>query len=164
VASKVHFINTAAEISEFVDVDKLPKEVDGTSSWEYRYVEPIEGENAKMADTATRDTLLAARELLVKEHEAATLEWLSSTDAEKTASIKERRNAIAAKLRDDYWNLDPYLRARSLFDRVGMIQPGGKIEFSPEKKEQDGGQGHAGAGNNNGPTVAPTVAPDDDVD
>jgi len=134
VASKVHFLNTSKEMSEFVDLDKLPKEVDGNADWEYRYVEPVEGENSKMSDTATRDRLLGAREELVKEYEQATLEWLNGSDAEKAAAVEERRNAIAAKLRDDYWNLDPYLRARSLFDRIGMIQPGGRIEFYPEER------------------------------
>jgi CRAL/TRIO-like protein len=157
VASKVHFLNTSKEMSEFVDLDKLPKEVDGNSDWEYRYVEPIEGENAKMSDTATRDKLLEAREQLVKEYELATLEWLNGSDAEKTAAVKERRNVIAAKLRDDYWNLDPYLRARSLFDRIGMIQPGGKIEFYPEQREE---KSSAGVCDGN----PPPVAPEDDVD
>ena len=141
-------------MTEFVDLDKLPKEVDGNSDWEYRYVEPIEGENAKMSDTATRDELLEVREQLVNEYELATLEWLNASDAEKAAAVKDRRNAIAAKLRDDYWNLDPYLRARSLFDRIGMIQPGGRIEFYPEEKSF--------AAESNGNT--PAVAPEDDVD
>jgi len=36
-------------------------------------------------------------------------------------------------LREDYWHLDPYIRARSYYDRVGMINPGGKLQFYTEK-------------------------------
>jgi hypothetical protein len=133
----VHFTNNAKEMEEFIPIKHIPKDLEGEEDWTYQYVEPVEGENAKLADTATRDRLLAAREALVKEYEAATLEWIAAggaADKEKAAEVKSRRNAIAAKLRVDYWNLDPYVRARSYYDRIGVLLPGGKLDWYPEPK------------------------------
>ncbi|KAK3290761.1 CRAL-TRIO domain-containing protein [Chaetomium fimeti] len=156
VANKVHFTNNAKEMEEFIPLKHIPKDLEGEEDWTYQYAEPAEGENAPLADAATRDRLLAAREALYKEYEAAVLEWIASgADQAKAAEIKTRRNAIAARLREDYWNVDPYVRARSYYDRIGVLLPGGKLDWYPEPKA----------------AAAPAAAPapavetaDDDVD
>ncbi|KAH8595172.1 CRAL-TRIO domain-containing protein [Bisporella sp. PMI_857] len=130
VAGKVHFTNDQKQMEEFVASSHIIKELEGDENWEYAYNEPIPGENDKMKDTATRDKLLEHRKTIVDEFEAATLEWIH--DAENEA-LKTKRNEIANRLREDYWNLDPYLRARSHYDRTGLINPGGKLQFYPEK-------------------------------
>jgi hypothetical protein len=43
---------------------------------------------------------------------------------------------LIEKLREQYWVLDPYIRARSLYDRLNIIQGGGKIEFYPESEKK----------------------------
>lgn len=135
VANKVHFTNNAKEMEAFIPMKHIPKDLEGEEDWTYRYVEPVEGENAKLADAETRDRLLAARAGLYKEYEEATMEWIrNGGEGEKGAEIKERRNAIAAKLREDYWNVDPYLRARSYYDRIGVLLPGGKLDWYPDAK------------------------------
>ncbi len=73
----------------------------------------------------TRDKLLAARELLYKEYEDATLQWMQNHEGEQGQAIKVRRNEIAGRLREDYWKVDPYIRARSLYDRARVLGPGG---------------------------------------
>ncbi|KAL2106863.1 hypothetical protein VUR80DRAFT_6097 [Thermomyces stellatus] len=128
VASKVHFLNNSKDMEAFVDLKGLPREIDGYEDWEYRYEEPVEGENAKMADTATRDRLLDARRQLIEEYERETLDWVKG-DTGHAAARKESRNATAARLRENYWEVDPYIRARSVYDRIGMIKPGGGLDF-----------------------------------
>lgn len=145
VASKVHFTNNLKDVAEFIEPSRVLKELDGEEDWQYKYVEPVAGENDKMNDTATRDKMLEAREQLYQEYEDATLEWISSPNE---AGIKSQRDAIAAKLRADYWALDPYIRARSFYDRTGWIQ-GEKVEPYPTK----------GAGVNGGAATS-----SDDVD
>ncbi|KAH8653327.1 CRAL-TRIO domain-containing protein [Xylariales sp. PMI_506] len=129
VASKIHFTNNAKDMSEFITLTKIPKELDGGDPWEYQFVEPVIGENPKMKDTATRDTLQEERESLYEEFEQKTLQRLKERDAEKRAAIRADRDAIAAKLKAGYWVLDPYVRMRSLYDRVGIILPDGKINY-----------------------------------
>jgi len=153
VASKVHFTNNNEEMEEFVPRSQIISELGGDEDWSYQYVEPVPGENDLMKDTTTRDKYLVEREGLVKDYEKATLEWIHGT--EKT---QIRRNELANKLKEDYWRLDPYLRARSLYDRVGLINPGGKLQFYPANTEKEKPLQHLP----NGTTRVETSA--DDID
>lgn len=118
----MHFTSTAADLAEFIDADKISKELGGDEDWEYHYIEPVEGENNLMKDTAARDQIQAARDELVKQFEAVTIEWIKPTKSEEAQAIKAKRTDLAAQLRENYWKLDPYIRARSLYDRVGMVK------------------------------------------
>ncbi|RKK25623.1 CRAL-TRIO domain-containing protein C3H8.02 [Fusarium oxysporum f. sp. cepae] len=129
VAAKVHFTNNRAELEEFIAPDQLIKELEGDENWEYKYIEPIAGENDKMKDTQTRDRLLTDREELVKKFEHTTREWIRHPDGEQGKQLKAEREKIAKLLREDYWNLDPYIRARTLYDRQGAIQSDGKTDW-----------------------------------
>ncbi|KEY64759.1 hypothetical protein S7711_05409 [Stachybotrys chartarum IBT 7711] len=133
VAAKVHFTNQRAGLEEFIEPSRIAKELGGDEDWEYKYVEPVPGENDRMKDTASREKLQAARQELVKSFEAATLQWIKASQGEEAKELKEKRTAIAAQLRDNYWKLDPYVRARSLYDREGIIQEGGKIDWYSTK-------------------------------
>lgn len=131
VAAKVNFTNNNSEMEAFVPASRIIHELAGSEDWTYNYIEPVPGENDKMKDTESRDKLLKNREGIVDEFEKATLEWINGEgDLE---SFKKKRHEIANKLKDDYWVLDPYIRARSYYDRVGLINPGGKLEFYKEK-------------------------------
>ncbi|CCU77054.1 phosphatidylinositol transfer protein CSR1 [Blumeria hordei DH14] len=130
VASKVHFTNSVEEMEEFIDRSKIIKEIGGDEDWEYKYVEPVPGENDMMKDTETRDKLLCEREEIAKEFEKITQEWINARDAE-SSSINTKRQEVANSLRDNYWKLDPYIRARSYYDRIGIISAGGRIQHYP---------------------------------
>ncbi|KAK7990533.1 hypothetical protein PG990_014813 [Apiospora arundinis] len=170
VAAKVHFTNNAKELSEYVPLNRVPTELDGEEAWTYQYVEPTPGENAKLKDTATRDKLQAEREALYEEFEAKTLEWIRETDAEKRKTMKAERDATAKKLGKSYWQLDPYVRARSLYDRVGIIKSNGEVDHYPEQKKA--GSADAALDEKHANGVAPAAATpavavqtnDDDVD
>ncbi|KAL2268464.1 hypothetical protein VTJ83DRAFT_3310 [Remersonia thermophila] len=142
VANKVHFTNNAKEMEAFIPLKHIPKDLDGDEDWTYAYVEPVENENARMRDTATRDRLLAARAELYKEYEAATLEWIrAAPGSEEAERLKAARNDIAEKLRVGYWEVDPYVRARSYYDRIGVLQAGGKLNWYPAEAKQEGKAG-----------------------
>ena len=129
VAAKVHFTNNRTDLEEFIEPGHIIKELEGKEDWSYNYVEPTPGENDKLKDTETRDRLLAAREELVKQFEQATRDWIKNPEGEDAKAIKAHRTKLAAQLREDYWNLDPYLRARSIYDREGSMQGGGKTDW-----------------------------------
>jgi hypothetical protein len=155
VASKVHFTNNVADVEEFIPRKNIMKELDGEEAWEYKYVEPIPGENDKMKDTETRDRLLAERGQLYRDFEEATMKWIQNPEG----GAKAEREAIAAKLRTGYWVLDPYVRARSLYDRTGVIKEGGVLDYYP--KEQTNGGAPAAAAAPAAPAVDTSA---DDVD
>jgi len=144
VASKVHFTKSAQDLSQFIDAKHIPKDLGGEEDWTYRYVEPVPGENDRMKDTAIRQKLEAERAGIVREYEAATIKWSKSGDM----SLNQTRLQLAEKLRKNYWQLDPYVRARSLYDRWGVIRGGGVVDFYPSASKGTNGsvparmQGH----------------------
>jgi hypothetical protein len=133
VASKVNFTNNVTEMEEFVEKSHIIKDLGGDEDWNYQYIEPVAGENDRMSDTETKDKLIAGREIIVKAYEKATLDWIENNAAPNISDIKAKRHTLATELKEDYWRLDPYIRARSFYDRSGMIQQGGKLQFYPDK-------------------------------
>ncbi|OJD38074.1 cral trio domain-containing protein [Diplodia corticola] len=128
VASKVHFVKTADELSEFVPRSNIPTEMGGDEQWTYSYVEPKEGENAAMKDAAAQDQLQRERDDVVANYERATATWVRGS-SEDEAQCKREREELTEKLRENYWKMDPYLRARTLYDRNGDLGPTGKLDF-----------------------------------
>ena len=146
VAGKVHFTKNVEELEQFIPRNHIMKELGGDEAWTFQYVEPLPNENIKMEDDATRTRLLEERATTVKEFEATTQAWMQGSQSD--SALMEKRNALAEKLKKGYWQLDPYLRARSLWDRTGVIKPDGSVDYYPAEKP-------AGiAPTSNGPTPA----------
>ena len=129
VASKVHFTKNVEELEAFVERSHIIKELGGDDPWTYDYVQPRPGENDQMSDTSTKERLLDERAAMVKDFERLTQEWIKEPQA-----VEQRRGELAERLRSGYWQLDPYIRARSLYDRTGVIRTGGQIQhYDPPK-------------------------------
>lgn len=136
VAAKVNFTNSVEDLEQFIPRDRIIKELGGDEDWEYKYVEPTAEENARMEDTATREKLLAKRQQLSDELQAATLSWVTAAKAgnkDLEAAEQAKRAELIKRLREEYWELDPYIRARTIMDRTGCLLEGGKIQFYPER-------------------------------
>ncbi|OQD61021.1 hypothetical protein PENPOL_c019G05906 [Penicillium polonicum] len=141
VAAKIHFTKNRQDLENFIHPSQIMKELEGDEDWEYKYVEVPENENPKMADKETRDTLMAERQKLAQEIQDTTVEWIRASFKKETdaaSAAEEKRKGLIEQLRAHYWVLDPYVRARSLYDRLNVVQGGGKINFYPgsEKEEE----------------------------
>lgn len=133
VAGKVSFVKNVDELEKFVPKNQIPKELGGDENWVYKYPEPVPGENDTMKDEATRSAIEANRTQIVSRYESTVLEWIKA--GSNSSNIEERRrerDTVAEDLRQNYWKLDPYVRARTLYDRMGMINPGGQLAFYPK--------------------------------
>ncbi|KAL8840240.1 MAG: hypothetical protein Q9170_001447 [Blastenia crenularia] len=159
VASKVHFTKNLEELEKFVEKSHIIKELGGDDPWEYHYIEPKADENEKMLDENTCKRLLDDRSSVVKEYEQITQEWIANSK-DRTA-LQQKRNELAQRLRSGYWQLDPYLRAQSLYDRCGMIREGGLIQYYGGSQSPNGAK-PLFASPQNGPRPAEPRA--DDVD
>ncbi|USW58988.1 Putative CRAL-TRIO lipid binding domain, CRAL/TRIO domain, CRAL/TRIO domain superfamily [Septoria linicola] len=126
VASKVHFASNVNDLEQFIPRSQIMKDLGGDEDWTYSYPEPQADEDAQMKDTATRDKILAERKELVNSYEQETAKWMHGEDK------GEGRTRLAQRLAENYWKLDPYVRARSMYDRSNVIQPGGKLDFYPK--------------------------------
>ncbi|KAH0544011.1 hypothetical protein FGG08_001779 [Glutinoglossum americanum] len=132
VAAKVHFTRSLEELEEFIPRDHIAKELGGDEDWSYNYAEPYPDENVRMSDEAAKRTLFVEREEIVKEFETITMKWIApSTGIDERADTLAKRNELAESLRKNYWQLDPYIRARTIYDRIGVITDGGKIKPYP---------------------------------
>lgn len=142
MAAKIQFTKSVEHLEEFIPRNHIPKDLGGDEDFTYEYIEPDLNENAQMEDTAKRDELLAERDSIILNFHDATLSWISAAtknDAEKSAESKKQRGELVGQLSDAYWKLDPYLRARCLYDRQGVIKPNGKIDFYPNKESNTNG-------------------------
>jgi hypothetical protein len=164
VAGKVHFTNNIKDLKQYIPVERVPRDLDGDEDWQYRYAEPVPGENDSMKDEEARDRLLAERQKLYRDYESATVEWIRSPGREDGSTIKARRNDLANRLREQYWILDPYIRARSYYDRVGVLQPGGKLDYYPTVTPGRALPVAGEAEKRNGSAPAPAQAVDMSVD
>ncbi|MCJ1288457.1 hypothetical protein MMC26_007815 [Xylographa opegraphella] len=131
VANKVHFTKTIDELSHFISLNHIPTELGGDDPWTFSYTEPQPDENERMKDDTTRHRLLDERATVVKDFENATQKWIRSAPQTDTG-VEQKRNSLAEELRKGYWRLDPYLRARTWYDRTGIIKPGGIIDYYPD--------------------------------
>jgi hypothetical protein len=129
VANKVQFCSNVDELQQWIPRGQIMKELGGDEDYTYTYVEPVEGENKRMQDTATRDAIKSERAELAKSYESETLAWIAGQDA------GEGRTKLAQRLSENYWKLDPYVRSRSLYDRTGVISEGGKLNFYPSRHD-----------------------------
>ena len=127
VASKVHFTRNVEDLAEFVERSQIIKELGGDDPWTYQYVEPSAGENKLLSDGVTRQRLLDERATVVKDYEATTQKWIH--DPISADALQQRRSELSERLRTGYWELDPYLRARTLYDRTGVLREGGQVQY-----------------------------------
>lgn len=131
VAGKVHFAKNIDELSHYVPKSQIPTDLGGDEKWEYNYPEPVSGENDKMKDDGARQELEGERARIVDQYESSILSWVRAGEAaaESTEPWRRERDETAEDLRQNYWKLDPYVRARSLYDRQGVLLEGGKLDF-----------------------------------
>jgi hypothetical protein len=140
VAAKVHFTNTTEDLEEFIDRSRILKEFGGEDEALFEYIEAQPGENDAMKDTAKREEVVAKHKALAQELQDATKHWIEAAnknDEEGVASWKVKREEIAEKYSQGYWETDKYIRARSVYDRNGVILGGGKVKFYPEQEPKD---------------------------
>lgn len=154
VAAKVHFTNGPEDLQQFIPRSQIISELGGDEKWEYKYIEPSPQEDATLQDAPKRKELTAVRQKYVEDYEKKTFDWIHGQNT------KVDRDSIAKALNENYWNLDPYIRARSLYDRTGMIKPDGTLDFYPSAAAQKQALSRAA----NGAAPPSQTASADDVD
>jgi predicted ribosome quality control (RQC) complex YloA/Tae2 family protein len=126
VASKIHFTRSLSDLENFIPKSQIIKELGGSDDFEWKYIDPPEGENDIMKDTETRDKLFEERHEMENRFEKSTRQWVAGED------VGSERERIVDQLNENYWRLDPYIRARTVYDRMGMIGERGGFVY-PKK-------------------------------
>ncbi|KAF3177606.1 hypothetical protein EYR41_008747 [Orbilia oligospora] len=138
VASKIQFTYTANDLSKFISPQHVPKFLGGKEDWIYEYLEPSSDENSTITDPITANILEKenaekVRKDIVKEYEQATRRWAKEDIMGEVTEAKDERSPLVVKLKQNYWALDKFLRARTYSDRVGVLSACGKVNTGSEK-------------------------------
>ncbi|KAJ3488821.1 hypothetical protein NLG97_g6125 [Lecanicillium saksenae] len=136
IADKVKFTKNRKDLFKYIDANQVLTEHGGQDNYKYEYEEPIMDENFKMQNTITRNYLLLERQMLVEQFEEVTKEWVMNAQGTQRADeVSNRRNQVCAELTANFWELDPYVRARSHYDRRGCLSGTGNLQYHPPKSE-----------------------------
>ncbi|KAI9146802.1 CRAL-TRIO domain-containing protein C3H8.02 [Paramyrothecium foliicola] len=130
VAEKINFTKTTADLLRFIPKENLQQSYGGEDPWEFKYEEPVAGENWLLEKPEERSKVQQERNDLARDFEQSTLEWLCEDPTSASGKQKDnRRDDIAKRLNENYWDLDPYIRARTFHHRVGIVGKRGEIDF-----------------------------------
>ncbi|KAI0431747.1 CRAL/TRIO domain-containing protein [Xylaria sp. FL1042] len=123
IASKIHFTRKSADLLQHISQENLQTSYGGEDTFEYQYIEPVEGENARLDESEKRAEIKKERDELTGEFEKCTIEWASlAANSPEEKEKGSQRTQLADHLTNSYWKLDPYIRARTYFHRTGMIE------------------------------------------
>ncbi|KAJ2351786.1 phosphatidylinositol transfer protein csr1, partial [Coemansia sp. RSA 2618] len=123
VASKVHFVQSSAELQKFIAPANLPIEYGGSNPFKYKYELPRVGENKCMSDDGARSAAVATRQAACDRLEAVTRKWAGAdtTAASNSQALADERAAAADELVVASKAMDKFVRARTLYHRAGVI-------------------------------------------
>ncbi|KAI1810825.1 CRAL/TRIO domain-containing protein [Poronia punctata] len=123
IASKINFTRKTADLLKFIPEENLQSFYGGKDKWEYEYIEPVPGENARLEEAEKREEIDKQRDVVIRDFERETVEWatkgLGDTKEDEKA---DKRNDLAEQVTDSYWKLDPYIRSTTYFHRLGLMK------------------------------------------
>ncbi|KAK6343101.1 hypothetical protein TWF718_008474 [Orbilia javanica] len=137
VAAKIQFTYSANDLSKFIDLERIPKFLGGKENWVYEYLEPSLGENLVITNPSTDDTdrkqnLENTRKDIISEYEKETEKWTKEELNCEGSRERNGRNQLSEKLKESYWALDRFVRARTYCDRSGVLNACGKVDLGSE--------------------------------
>ncbi|EPS37104.1 hypothetical protein H072_9324 [Dactylellina haptotyla CBS 200.50] len=128
VASKVRFTSGVSGLFEYLDKDNIPKSLGGSKDWLYEYKEPLSGENRSIDNPTDEEReqkkiLESDRWSTIKEYEAVTMKWGEESSTTPTqGGDPDSRNILKKELIARNRALDRFVRARTYYDRIGMVE------------------------------------------
>ncbi|KAG7285949.1 hypothetical protein NEMBOFW57_008245 [Staphylotrichum longicolle] len=130
IASKINFTSSNKDLARFIAQEDLQKCYGGKDHWDYKYIAPVEGENDKLM-SEKKEEIDAERRELIRQFEQLSLEWAKVKEPESVDAKHKvtKRSELAEWLRETHWKLDPYVRARTYYHRVGVIDPVGAVDY-----------------------------------
>ena|ERR1051325_11985534 len=126
VASKIHFTKTEQDLMDFIPPEHLVEDLGGKEKCEYKYIPPTEEENYRMKDDIKKKELMEIRTKLECDFENVTRKWIENPDNEQFINEK---NQIKVKLRRTQIDLDPYVRSRTYYHRVGILDDERNVDW-----------------------------------
>ncbi|WFC97340.1 hypothetical protein MYAM1_000050 [Malassezia yamatoensis] len=128
VQEKIKFSTKASELEEYIPKSRLRKAMGGTLDWEWEYPEPIPGENDLLKEDATRKAIQDEFEELTQDFQQVTMQWTQASGQDD--QLDYQREVLDKKLRLKYYQLRPYLRAVSVYQRTKVLRNDGLVTWT----------------------------------
>lgn len=130
----MHFTADADALTAFIPRDQLLTELGGDLDYDHdkAYQEPDLDADFPLPDDATGRAAKAEHAAKRAAYQDLTLQWVEAktkakgteTENAAAAALMDRRHELAIEMVDCYWKMDRYVRARSWYDKMGMIANG----------------------------------------
>ncbi|KAJ2364653.1 hypothetical protein IW150_006420 [Coemansia sp. RSA 2607] len=128
VKEKIVMTRNTDDLAAYIDPEMIVTEIGGKKKFSYTYIPPTAQENTHMADSEAREKAETKYVAAVDRYEQLTREWVESSNALSDTKSADREDAKEA-LRQAAIELDPYMRARTLYHRFGFIKPSHRVKF-----------------------------------
>ena len=129
--SRVHFTKDLSELEQYIPFESIPKEAGGGDDTNWHYEPPDlndpsnggGGEELQQERAYERALLEEKRSKLVQLFEETTKEWIdASRQGRETRGLQALRVKYQQDLKALFWQLDPYTRSRTIYDKLGWIR------------------------------------------
>ncbi|KAJ2496395.1 phosphatidylinositol transfer protein csr1 [Coemansia sp. RSA 1972] len=121
VKDKIILVRNASGLAPFIDRKCLPVELGGSKAFKYEYVVPKISENTCMGDVKARGITERSFGDAVNAYERATRTWLERSSDDVSVDAGQDRDSAREAVCKAADALDPYVRARTLYHRLGLI-------------------------------------------
>ncbi|CAR22880.1 Csr1p [Lachancea thermotolerans CBS 6340] len=123
VASKIVFTKNASDLAKYVPMKYIPSYLGGEDEYDFdSFKRPDESADVKLKDTKTRDSILEKRKSIIQQFIDSTKNWIESQNDEESKKWLETKISISKELSENYRELDPYIRSRSVYDINGTLK------------------------------------------
>lgn len=121
VAAKITFTKSGKDLAKSIPLEYIPKSLGGEDEFEMEYIEPQAEEDSLMNDAEAREKLKEERKAIITKFIEVTVSWIEARSVEESKKLLQEKIDLGLELAKNYARLDPYIRARSVFDRIGVI-------------------------------------------
>lgn len=129
VHAKIKFSSSAKDLTDYIPMSRIPLDMGGTMDWKWQYAEPEEGENDIHKDTQTRDAIQKEWDELQKQFLDSTQQWI------RGEGDAQARQVLVKQLRLKYYQIAPYVRARNVYQRKGIVLDDFRVHWDYPQKD-----------------------------
>lgn len=140
VRAKMQFIKSPAEAAGVIPAERFLASLGGKANYTYKHCRYQPGENALAQDSKTYAILRARRDQAWHAYTSATQEWCRSANSIKPPAqraILDRRRLLAKKIRLSHFDMEPYYRPLTGFDRRGIVDRQGLVTWLFPQKDSE---------------------------
>ncbi|RKP07092.1 CRAL-TRIO domain-containing protein, partial [Thamnocephalis sphaerospora] len=130
VASKFQCARKVNDLQEYIDPSWLLPSLGGTDERGFTYLPYRKEDDYRLNDEAGRAEHQAALDALNTRFVAQTRDWIAAGEnAAALETASKERDGTADEMRTAFFKLDPYVRSRTFYHRLGVLGEDGSCDW-----------------------------------